>query len=102
MEKLTGGPGWSIQRDDDPAPAKKPNPNGPSAKIRMEKRFGKAVTVISGLHTYGLTRLEAIAKVLKTKFASGGTVKDGCIEIQGDRADEIRAWFKDGRHREIR
>lgn len=57
--------------------------------------MGKAVTVIAGLHTYGAKRLEAIAKELKTTFATGGTVKGGVIEIQGDKAGPIKDWFID-------
>ena len=52
--------------------------------------MGKAVTVVLGLHTYGTERLEKICKDLKTKFGAGGTVKNGTIEIQGDRVTEIR------------
>ena len=63
------------------------------AKIRIEKRRGKVVTVISGLHTYGSKRLEAIAKELKSTLATGGTVKNGVIEIQGDKAALIKNRF---------
>lgn len=70
------------------------NPNSPTPKIRIEKRAGKVVTVIAGLHTYGSERLEAIAKQLKTAMGTGGTVKDGVIEIQGDRVSAIKAWFE--------
>ncbi len=68
----------------------------PTANIRMEKRAGKEVTVIAGLHTYGDARLQALAKTLKTKFACGGTVKNGVIEIQGNRTNEIREFLKNG------
>ncbi|HTL71231.1 MAG TPA: translation initiation factor [Candidatus Eisenbacteria bacterium] len=61
----------------------------------MEKRMGKAVTVIAGLHTYGAPRLEAMARELKTKFGAGGTVKDGVIEIQGDRVAAVKEWFRE-------
>ncbi len=64
-------------------------------RIRLEKRAGKSVTTISGLHTYGSKRLEAIARELKSKFAAGGTVKSGVIEIQGDKVAAIQGWFKD-------
>jgi len=67
----------------------------PVAKIRLEKRRGKSVTVISGLHTYGTARLTAIAKELKIRFGAGGTVKNGIIEIQGDQVTAIQNWFKD-------
>ena len=65
----------------------------PVAKIRLEKRMGKAVTVIAGLHTYGAKRLDAIARELKTTLGTGGTVKGGVIEIQGDKVEVIREWF---------
>ena len=69
------------------------NPNSPVPKIRLEKRAGKAVTVVAGLHTYGADRLGHIARELKTLLGTGGTVKNGCIEIQGDRTGAVREWF---------
>jgi translation initiation factor 1 len=49
-------------------------------------RKGKGMTIVSGvpLHPEGLRDL---AKKLKQKCGTGGTVKDGVIEIQGDRRD---------------
>ena len=58
--------------------------------------MGKAVTVIAGLHTYGVVRLEAIAKELKSALGAGGTVKNGVIEIQGDKIEVVKNWFKKG------
>ena len=69
------------------------NPRSPVPKIRLEKRAGKAVTVIAGLHTYGSKRLEAMAKDLKLALGTGGTVKNGSIEIQGDKVEAIKKWF---------
>jgi translation initiation factor 1 len=71
----------------------KNNPRSPVAKIRLEKRAGKSVTVIAGLHTYGAKRLDAIARELKSIFATGGTVKNGTIEIQGDKVAHIKTWL---------
>ena len=73
------------------------NSQSPVPKIRLEKRAGKSVTVIAGLHTYGSARLGAMAKELKTNFGVGGTVKNGTIEIQGDKVLPIKAWFKSNR-----
>lgn len=69
------------------------NPNSPKPKIRLENRRGKSVVVIAGLHTYGAKRLDDIARELKSSFGVGGTVKDGKIEIQGDKVDAVKEWF---------
>ena len=94
MPKMTSGPGWSLSSDEPPKPSKKENPNSPQPKIRFENRAGKRVTVITGLHTYGVDRLNAIVRELKASFGTGGTVKNGIIEIQGDQAASVKAWFK--------
>jgi len=53
-------------------------------------RAGKGVTVITGL-PLSLSDLEALAKKLKKRCGSGGTVRDGVIEIQGDHRDVLVA-----------
>ncbi len=57
-------------------------------------RRGKAVTVISGVPLTS-AELKRLARELKAKCGSGGTVKDGIIEIQGDHRqkliDELKA-----------
>ena len=73
----------------------KNNPRSPVPKIRLEKRAGKSVTTISGLHTYGSKRLDSIARELKSTLATGGTVKNGTIEIQGDKVIAVQSWFKE-------
>ena len=93
MTKLTSGPGWSLS-DDTPAPKiKKENPDAPKPVIRTENRTGKCVTVVYGLHTYGAERLNRMAKEWKTLWGAGGTVKNGVVEIQGDRVRAIKEWF---------
>ncbi|PWB55237.1 MAG: stress response translation initiation inhibitor YciH [Nitrosomonadales bacterium] len=51
-------------------------------------RKGKGVTLVKGLalDTVALTQL---GKQLKTACGSGGTVKDGVIEIQGDHCERV-------------
>jgi translation initiation factor 1 len=53
-------------------------------------RGGKAVTLVKGvaLDAAGLT---ALGKTLKAACGTGGTVKDGVIEIQGDHMDRVMA-----------
>jgi translation initiation factor 1 len=53
-------------------------------------RAGKGVTTIRGL-PLSLSDLEALATKLKKRCGSGGTVRDGVIEIQGDHRDVIVA-----------
>lgn len=53
-------------------------------------RRGKAVSVVSGL-PLGQPDLEALAAALKRSCGSGGTVRDGRIEIQGEHRDRIAA-----------
>lgn len=58
--------------------------------IRVErqtkKRAGQTVTVIRGA-SLPSSELKALAKSLRKVCASGGTIKDGNIEIQGDHAE---------------
>jgi len=51
-------------------------------------RKGKGVTVVRGV-ALPPADLAVLATVLKQRCASGGTVKDGVIEIQGDHRDRI-------------
>jgi translation initiation factor 1 len=53
-------------------------------------RGGKTVTVIDGVMG-SEAELTALAQQLKKLCGSGGTVKDGNIEIQGDHCDKIQA-----------
>nr|MEB3860559.1 stress response translation initiation inhibitor YciH [Desulfurococcales archaeon] len=59
-------------------------------KIRLEKRkFGREVTIIEGINEkeYDLKKL---ASTLKSKLASGGTAKNGRIELQGDHRHRVK------------
>jgi translation initiation factor 1 len=51
-------------------------------------RGGKAVSLIKGV-TLAEDELVALAKQLKAACGSGGTVKDGVIEVQGDHCDRL-------------
>lgn len=53
-------------------------------------RKGKGVTVVKGL-ALDAAALAALGKQLKTACGSGGTVKDGLIEIQGDHRELVIA-----------
>ncbi len=63
-------------------------------RVSREKagRGGKTVTVVRGA-LLGEEALAALAKRLKTTCGSGGTSKDGVIEIQGEHTERIVAWL---------
>jgi translation initiation factor 1 len=52
------------------------------------KKRGKQATLISGF-VGSIDDLKDLSKILKTKCAVGGSVKDGDIIIQGDFRDKI-------------
>ena len=59
-------------------------------------RGGKAVTVVRGL-ALDAAALAALAKRLRTLCGSGGTGKDGVVEVQGDHCERvIECLKKDG------
>jgi translation initiation factor 1 len=51
-------------------------------------RGGKGVTLVTGLPLEG-PALEALAKELKARCGTGGTVRDGVIELQGEHRDRL-------------
>jgi translation initiation factor 1 len=64
-------------------------PDGIIRVMRDRKqRGGKTVTMITGVPNDDIT---ALAQQLKKLCGSGGTIKDGNIEIQGDHCDKVQA-----------
>ena len=61
-------------------------------KVRRETkgRKGKGVITIAGISGTD-QELKKIAATLKKKCGTGGAVKEGVIEIQGDKRDVIKA-----------
>jgi translation initiation factor 1 len=72
--------------------AKKQEAPKGSGQVRVGRqtqgRKGKGVTVITGL-PLAEAELLALARELKQRCGTGGTVKDGAIEIQGDHRDAL-------------
>lgn len=98
--KLTGGAGWGITRECAgcgrpesacrcaAAPVALP-PGKQLARLRLEKRCGKAVTVVAGL-VLAEADLKGLLRELKARCGAGGTAKDGELEIQGDQREAVR------------
>ena len=60
--------------------------------VRLDRkgRGGKSVTIIEGL-SISTKDSEKLLKQLKAKLGTGGTVKNGSLEIQGDHCDTVIA-----------
>ncbi|MBN2654590.1 MAG: translation initiation factor [Nitrospirae bacterium] len=58
--------------------------------VRLDKkaRAGKAVTILEGIQM-SQKDMEALLKRLKTRLATGGTIKEGSFEIQGDHCTAV-------------
>ena len=54
-----------------------------------KKRFGKIITIIEGISNKSIDT-KKVQKILKSKFACGGTVKEGRIELQGSHKNKIK------------
>lgn len=98
MQRLFSGTEWDrpptcercgrLQTDcvcqADPTEPSRVPPEAQTARLRLEKRAkGKVVTLVANLDPLG-NDLPALAAHLKAVCGSGGTVKQGLIELQGD------------------
>lgn len=74
--------------------AARPAGDGVARVSRQSKgRGGKTVTIVKGL-ALDPVALAVLGKQLRTACGSGGTVKDGVIEVQGDHCDRIMEELK--------
>jgi translation initiation factor 1 len=73
-------------------PAQHAMPNDGVVRVAREKRRNSAVTVVHGL---GAAELDALGKELKRLCGTGGTAKNGVVELQGDHCDKIVAYFEE-------
>jgi translation initiation factor 1 len=92
---------WSSDegRVPDPPGARRPEPPRGDGVVRVSRtssgRRGKTVTLVSGLPPADVA---GVAKELKRVCGSGGAVKDGVVEIQGDQRARIIGHLE-GRYR---
>jgi len=63
-------------------------------KVRMEmRRFGKPTTILEGLKM-SEKDLQELGTMMKKNLATGGTVKDGIIILQGDHRERVAEILK--------
>ena len=97
-----------------PGPVPAPASASPPAKATAQKnrgrvdilretagRGGRTVTVVTGFVGIGLPEKEELAKKMQKACGVGGTVKDGRIEIQGDKRDVVARILTDAGFRPV-
>ncbi|ODQ01787.1 MULTISPECIES: stress response translation initiation inhibitor YciH [Salinivibrio] len=82
------------------APEKPVRPKGDGI-VRIQRqtkgRKGKGVSLVTGLDLEDAA-LKLLAAELKKVCGCGGAIKDGVIEIQGDKRDQIKAHLEKKGH----
>ena len=98
-----------------PAPKSAPAESGPRTESKPARknrgrvdiirqkagRGGKTVTVIKGFVGIGLPEKEQLAKAMQKACGTGGTVKNGQIEIQGDKRAEVARILSEANFRPV-
>lgn len=83
------GDSWETQRLKDPKKSfEKITKNEHQLVFTFEKRRGKPVTLVGRFFMSDKEKKEVL-KLLKTKLGCGGALKDGWLEIQGDKKEQI-------------
>ncbi|MEM7163940.1 MAG: translation initiation factor [Planctomycetota bacterium] len=95
--RKTSGDGWSLRSGADELPLDKVRvsvaPGEQHARVHLDKRAkGKVVTVIEDLVlTDG--DLKQLGKALKNACGTGGTIRPGAVELQGDCRERALSWL---------
>jgi translation initiation factor 1 len=80
--------GGDRRREEPARPESSGTGDGIVRVAREKSRRGKVVTVVRGLPP---VELKAVASELKRLCGSGGSVKDGAVELQGDHREKVAA-----------
>jgi translation initiation factor 1 len=102
MRKDSSRTVWSSSEGDlrkkksQPVRVQAPPPSQQTVYLHRDSkgRGGKAVTLVKNT-LLAEEDLKALAKQLKQVCGSGGTVKDGQIEIQGEHREKIAAFLRE-------
>lgn len=70
-----------------------PKPAMPADGIIRVARERRRASVVSIVHGLMPNEADETAKALKRHLGTGGTSKEGVVEIQGDHRERIVAWF---------
>ena len=93
VARSTTGPTTNGSATGGPTAAGRAAPNKNRGRVDIVRstagRAGRTVTVVSGFVGIGLPEKEQLAKKMQKACGSGGTVKDGRIEVQGDQREVV-------------
>lgn len=93
IEGFPSAPEKPVRADSIPPscrPARQTESRGRVDIVRQKAhRGGKTVTVVTGFMGIALQEKEHLAKTMQKACGTGGTVKEGRIEIQGDKRTEV-------------
>ncbi len=67
-----------------------PLPDDGIIRVGREKRRASSITIVSGLDA---AELEIVGKDLRRRCGTGGTTKNGAVELQGDHRETVVAFF---------
>jgi len=70
-------------------PEDKSNAKRRPVKVRSMRRKNSYITVVLNL-ALSPEELKKLASLIKAKLGTGGSVKEGNIEIQGDKVDAVK------------
>ncbi len=73
-------------------------PDDGVVRVVRERRRASAMTLVHGLTD---AELGDVGKELRRLCGTGGTAKNGVIELQGDHRDRVVAYFEE-RHRRVK
>lgn len=90
-------PGDVQHQPEESAPAKtskRGQKNMNRGRVDIERqtsgRGGKGVTVVKNFKGIGLPEKQGLAKKIQKACGAGGSVKNGNIEIQGDKREDVK------------
>lgn len=69
---------------------RRPLPDDGVVRILRERRRASSVSLVTGLAP---AEIDEVAASLKRHCGSGGTAKNGVVEIQGDHREKIAQWL---------
>jgi translation initiation factor 1 len=89
-------PNVETDRQSSPRFQKSGIPDDGVIRVGLERRRGSHLTLVHGLAT---NELDALAKELRHLCGTGGTAKNGIVQLQGDHRERVLAYFAEHERR---